>query len=64
MMMTKVKMKKERTEEEFDLEIGEARKIRKVELIDQIFTRKLSLQESQSHLELALEAMMIKILSS
>ena len=64
MMMTKVKMKKERTEEEFDLEIGEARKIRKVELIDQIFTRKLSLQESQSHLELALEVMMIKILSS
>lgn len=62
--MTKVKMKKERTEEEFDLEIGEARKIRKVELIDQIFTRKLSLLESQSHLELALEAMMIKILSS
>ena len=64
MMMTKVKMKKARTEEGFDLEIGEARKIQKVELIDQIFTRKLSLQESQSHLELALEVMMIKILSS
>lgn len=64
MMMIKVKMKKARTEEGLDLEIGEARKIRKVELIDQIFTRKLSLQESQSHLELALEAMMIKILSS
>ena len=64
MMMTKVKMKKVRTEEGFDLEIGEVRKIQKVELIDLIFTRKLSLQESQSHLELALEVMMIKILSS
>lgn len=62
--MTKVKMKKVRTEEGFDLEIGEVRKIQKVESIDLIFTRKLSLQESQSHLELALEAMMIKILSS